>query len=187
MATTGPNGSSPFRERPARRNGRKWPPTEHSAGRPHRWCLPARARRAGLYLTGVLAGLLSAGCLAHTQCAAVDVDAREWSRPAFITFTNADTVTLRDLRLFFRCNERFSADTLPLRVMLLSPDSLRCEERIVLHPVRNELPAARTRICELPYRSRVQLTDTGSYRLIIGPETPQRGIEAVGINIVKSE
>lgn len=71
--------------------------------------------------------------------------------------------------------------------MLLSPDSLRFEERFVLRTERSELPAARSRVCEAPFRSRVVLPDTGRYRLVIAPATPQRGIEAVGINIVRTE
>ena len=47
--------------------------------------------------------------------------------------------------------------------------------------------AALNRVCEWPYRTRVRLTDTGDYRVVIRPVTPQQGIEAVGINIVKTQ
>lgn len=144
-------------------------------------------RRGWLLLAATAACAAAGGCMAHTQCVAVDVDTRDWSRPAFLSFINSDTTTLRDLHLFIRCNERFEADSLPLHVMFLSPDSLRFEERFVLRAERGELPAARSRVCEAPYRSRVVLPDTGRYRLIIAPATPQRGIEAVGINIVRTE
>lgn len=168
---------------------------EHAEAAGSEWSVAACAGKA--LRTGVRRGWLllavtavcaaAGGCMAHTQCVAVDVDSRDWSRPALLSFTNSDTTTLRDLHLFIRCNERFEADSLPLRVMLLSPDSLRFEERFVLRTERGELPAARSRVCEAPYRSRVVLPDTGRYRLIIAPETPQNGIEAVGINIVKTE
>lgn len=144
-------------------------------------------RRGWMLLAATTVCAAAGGCMAHTQSVAVDVDARDWSRTALLSFTNSDTTTLRDLHLFVRCNERFEADSLPLRVMLLSPDSLRFEERFVLRTERSELPAARSRVCEAPFRSRVVLPDTGRYRLVIAPATPQRGIEAVGINIVKTE
>lgn len=148
---------------------------------------PARHKRLHRCAGMVLAALFATGCGPHTQSEAVDVDAGMWNAPAVIELANTDTVTLRDLHLFVRCNERFEADSLPLRVMLLSPDSLRFEERFVLRTERSELPAARSRVCEAPFRSRVVLPDTGRYRLVIAPATPQRGIEAVGINIVKTE
>lgn len=148
---------------------------------------PARHKRLHRCAGMVLAALFATGCGPHTQSEAVDVDAGMWNAPAVIELANTDTVTLRDLRLFIRCNERFTADSLPLQVMVLSPDSLRYEEHVTLRPVPGRHPAALNRVCEWPYRTRVRLTDTGDYRVVIRPVTPQQGIEAMGINIVKTQ
>ena len=83
----------------------------------------------------------------------------------------------------------FLSTVLPLCVAAADArnDSLRYEEHVTLRPVPGRHPAALNRVCEWPYRTRVRLTDTGDYRVVIRPVTPQQGIEAVGINIVKTQ
>ena len=142
----------------------------------------------GLLLVGA-AGIAGgfAGCTSPYQTAATDVNPAGWEQTAELRLENADTVTLRDLRLFIRCNESFTADSLPLQVMVLSPDSLRYEEHVTLRPVPGRHPAALNRVCEWPYRTRGRLTDTGDYRLVLRPGPPPQGLTAVGINIVKTQ
>ena len=40
---------------------------------------------------------------------------------------------------------------------------------------------------DLPYRRRIRFARTGDYCITVTPGRPVKGIEAVGINIVKSE
>lgn len=136
-------------------------------------------------VTAVL--LLAGGCVSPRQSAAADVDPVRWSGAAEIRLANADTVTLRDAALFLRCNDRFAEDTLTVRIATVTPDSLRFEEPFLLVIPRPEGPAAMMREAVIPYRQRILFTQSGDYRFIVTPVRPVRGIEAVGINMTKSE
>ena len=48
-------------------------------------------------------------------------------------------------------------------------------------------PAALSREADLPYRRRIRFARTGDYCITVTPGRPVKGIEALGINIVKSE
>ena len=111
-----------------------------------------------------------------------DVNASGWDAPAAIVFTNTDTTTLRDMDLFLRYDDRMDEDTLTVRIAVVTPDSLRHEEAFRLAP-----PAALSREADLPYRRRIRFARTGDYCITVTPGRPVKGIEAVGINIVKSE
>lgn len=134
----------------------------------------------GLLLTG------AAGCSSPVQTAAADVSPRHWKRPAEIRLENADTVMLRDAALFLRCNDRFTEDTLTLRIATLSPDSLRFEEPFLLAVTRTNSPAALMHEYLVPYRRNLLLGREGEYRFVITPVRAVRGVEAVGIRFTKS-
>lgn len=131
--------------------------------------------------------IFASGCLSQHQSVATDVDVRSWNAPAVIQYANTDTLILQDLNLFIRCDARFTADSLPLYVTLLTPDSLLYEERVVLRIPSREHPAAITPVLECPYRRRICLLRQGNYTFVIRPEHPQQGIEAIGIHLLKSE
>lgn len=133
------------------------------------------------------AALLAGGCISPHQSAATDVDPFRWERGAEIRLPNADTITLRDAEVFLRCNDRFAEDTLTLRIATIAPDSLRFEEPFRLVIPRGESPAPLMREVAVPYRIRIRFTQSGDYRCILTPTRPVRGVEAVGINIKKSE
>ena len=111
-----------------------------------------------------------------------DVNALGWEAPATIVVTNTDTTTLRDMDLFLRYDDRMDEDTLTVRIAVVTPDSLRHEEAFRLVLPAAHTPAALSREADLPYRRR-----TGDYCITVTPGRPVKGIEAVGINIVKSE
>ena len=69
------------------------------------------------------------------QSAATDVNPA-WELGREILLPNPDTVTLRDAKVFLRCNDRFAEDTLTLRIATVTPDSLRFGEpfRLVIPP-----------------------------------------------------
>ena len=136
------------------------------------WC--------SVFLTG------GAGCSSPYQNAVTDIPARKWSEAIEIRMENADTLTLRDAALFLRCNDRFTEDTLTVRIATLSPDSLRFEESFLLAITRKNTPAALMHEYLIPYRRRIRLSRTGEYRLVVTPERSVRGVEAVGIRLSKS-
>ncbi|WP_418409864.1 hypothetical protein [Alistipes sp.] len=133
------------------------------------------------------AALLAGGCLSPHQSAVADVDAAAWNRAAVLTLTNSDTTTLRDLELFLRCNDLFTEDSLTVRITVLTPDSLRHEEPFLLVIPPAHTPAALSREADVAYRRRVRFARTGDYRIKITPGRLVKGVEAVGINIVKSQ
>lgn len=137
-------------------------------------------------MVGVIA-LLGVSCLRPTQAVMEDTSPLGWADTVVLAVENGDTTTLRDLSLVVRSNREFRCDSLPLEITLLTPDFRYYSEQITF-PIRHERSAAALRrVNEIPYRRRVILNRIGTYRLILFPSIPVEGIEAVGINIVKSE
>lgn len=143
-------------------------------------------RSAAHIAAAAVAALLAGSCVSPHQSAATDVDPVRWDSRAEIRLPNADTVTLRDAVIFLRCNDRFTEDTLTVRIATITPDSLRFGEWFLLVIPRSEGPAALMREASIPYRRRICLTQSGDYRCIITPIRPVRGIEAIGIDLEKS-
>lgn len=141
--------------------------------------------RTVIRLLLIAAGLSLCGCISPHQATATDVNPSRWERTAEIGFDNTDTLSLRDMYLFVRSNGRFVGDTIPIQIAFITPDSLRFEEQFVLRVPPTQTPAALIGEHEFLYRQRVQLARKGLYRIQITPSHPVRGIEAIGINIVK--
>ncbi|MDE5622022.1 MAG: hypothetical protein K2K30_04585 [Alistipes sp.] len=131
--------------------------------------------------------LLAGSCYTSHRSTAVDTDARSWERAAVLTLRNADTLSLHDLRLFLRCDERFAEDTFSVRIAVTTPSVLRYEEPFLIAVPRDTGPAALMREHVVPYRRRIRFAEAGDYRISITPLRPLRGVEAVGIDLVKSE
>lgn len=126
-------------------------------------------------------------CLHPTQAVMADVDLYGWHEGAVVEVENGDTATLRDLSLVLRSNRSFRADSIRLELFIETPDSMQFTETVgfpVHHPRR---AAALRTVDEIPYRRRVVLNRPGTYRITLTPVVPIEGIEAVGINIVKSK
>ena len=79
-----------------------------------------------------------------------------------------------------RSNTAFDGDTLTLRIGVLTPDSLRCEESLLLSVPRGG-SAAVARETQTVYRRNVVLADSGRYVFTVVPQRTVRGIEAVGL------
>lgn len=134
----------------------------------------------------LLIGGLMSGCTRPTQAVMADVDPFSWSEAAIVKVENADTLTLRDLSIVIRANRHFRADTLHLEIALRGPDSTRFSELVALPMHHSHRPAALRLIDEIPYRRDVIFSRFGTYHLSLKPLNPIRGIEAAGINVVKS-
>lgn len=144
-------------------------------------------KRLLFYAACVWLGVMSAGCTAPHYSLAVDLKDGVWRDPVVLPVQNGDTLTGRTLRLFFRCEADFRADSLGVTVAVTTPDSLRFEEPFVLWFRQEDSPASLQREIVVRYRSHVVFNRTGLYRLELTPCREVRGIEAVGINIIKSE
>lgn len=104
-----------------------------------------------------------------------------------LTLPNADTLSLHNLRLVLRCNERFAEDTFSVRIAVRTPAALRYEEPFLIAVPRGGGLAALMRENAVLYRRHVRLAEAGDYRVTITPMRPLRGVEAVGIDLVKNE
>lgn len=146
-----------------------------------------RLRRLRQAAAGWLLCAAAAGCgrasLTGVAVAAADTDEGTWRRPAALTLFNDDTLGLRAVDIFVRCNDRLADDTLSVRIVTRSPGRLRTEERLVLHFARTGRPNPLAGECITPYRRRVRWTDRGNYTLILTPVRPCAGIESVGLRI----
>lgn len=131
--------------------------------------------------------VLSGGCLSPHQAVVTNLPVGLWSESAAITLTNEDTVSLRDLYVILRYNDSFGSDTLRLMVRTTSPDSLCYEEYFTLRVPARQHAAALQSEALIPYRQRVVMAKGGDYRMTFTPTHPVQGVEAIGINIEKSE
>jgi len=142
--------------------------------------------RAYRGLCAWILALGTAGCLRPTQAVLCDVDPYGWTEGAAAEVENGDTATLRDLSLVVRSNRLFRSDSLRLEICVETPDSMRYTETVSF-PMHHPRRAAALRIIdEVPYRRRVVLDRIGTYRFTLTPDRPIEGVEAAGINIVKS-
>lgn len=129
---------------------------------------------------------LAVGCTTPYRSVVADVDAGNWCEPAELILPNVDTLDCYDWQLFVRNDERIAADTFTVRIAVVTPDSLRFEEPFFVRLPAQSVPAAVLRETLIDYRRKVRLFRSGDYRLTVEPVRPLRGIEAVGIQTVKS-
>ncbi len=129
---------------------------------------------------------LVVGCSSPYRSIVADVDATAWVDPVELILPNAATLDCYDWQLFVRGDDRIAADTFTLRIAVVTPDSLRFEESFLVRLPARPVPAAVLSEADIDYRRRVRLSRSGDYRLTIRPLYPLRGIEAVGIQTVKS-
>lgn len=140
-------------------------------------------KRLACLLLVVATGVAAGSCTESGRSYAVDVDPRCWETKAALTLPNHDTLTLCDVGIFLRCNDRFTEDTLTLRIETITPDSLRVEEYLCIPFPQIRTPAAVARETKAAYRRRVLFGQSGDYRLILTPTRSVRGVEAVGATI----
>ena len=139
-------------------------------------------------LIGILGVLLGVcGCESPTHSVAIDLPLATWDTACTIPIQNEDTTTLRDVRIFMRTNHNFNQDSLTVSIATYRPDSLRCEEDRILTFDHKRMATALQREIVVGYRRGVVYDQRGVYRLEIKPHRAVQGIEAIGINIVKSE
>ena len=116
-----------------------------------------------------------------------DTDPYSWQDTLYLKIQNGDTTTLRDVNFVIRKNREFRDDSLYVEFTLIAPDSSHYTEQISFPMVHIRRAAALHDIDEMPYRRGVVLMRSGEYQMVVIPLKSVRGIEAAGINIVKSE
>ena len=123
------------------------------------------------------------GCIAPQNAIMVGVDFKSWRKAESIIYKNVDTTSLRNLNIALRYNEDFRQTSLPLKVTITTPDARYFEEEVTLQLERPSMAIAVTASESIPYRTGVQLNQSGFYTISFEPLSEVRGVEAIGIEL----
>ena len=139
--------------------------------------------RAWLRIVAVALAMAMFSCLAPQNTQMVGVDMQSWDSTASIIVDNSDTLSLRNINIALRYNSNFKQTTLPLKIVVTTPDGRYFEEEIALslHHIHSAFTVATTE--SLPYRADVVLNQKGYYTFSFAPQTAVQGVEAVGIEV----
>lgn len=137
--------------------------------------------KAVLRIVMVALAMAMCSCLAPQNTQMVGVDMQSWSSAKSIIFDNSDTLSLRNINIALRYNNSFKQTTLPLKIVVMTPDARYFEEEIVLSLHRSHTTLAVATTESLPYRADVLLSQKGYYTFSFEPLSEVQGVEAVGI------
>ena len=114
-----------------------------------------------------------------------DVDEAVWSNAEEFTYDNQDSLSKRDISIVVRYGSDYVADSVSLRILAISPDSLVTEEPFTLRipRIKEVRPEEQTFL----YRKDVVLGRCGEYTFRITPDTLVEGISSVGLMIGETE
>ncbi|MBR5133546.1 MAG: hypothetical protein IKV29_05520 [Alistipes sp.] len=109
----------------------------------------------------------------HDRVGSLWLDAEEF------TYENSDTLYRRNISINVRYDGDYVADSVPLKILTISPDSMVLEEDFTLHipHLADMRPEEHTFV----YRSNVLLKRSGEYRFRLTPLEPIDGIASVGL------
>ena len=108
-----------------------------------------------------------------------------WSTAEEYHYDNADSLSKRDISIVVRYGADYVADSVNLRILAISPDSMVTEERFTLRipRIKEVRPEEQTFL----YRKDVVLGRCGEYTFRITPDTLIEGISSVGLMIGETE
>ena len=108
-----------------------------------------------------------------------DTEAKTWSKSEKFKYENSDTLHRRKILITVRYDGDYVADSVPLKILTISPDSMVLEEDFTLHipHLADMRPEEHTFV----YRSNVLLKRSGEYRFRLTPLEPIDGIASVGL------
>ncbi len=114
-----------------------------------------------------------------------DVAQSAWYSTEKFYYENEDTLSRRDIAVVVRYGAGYVADSVALRIMCVSPDSLVVEEPFTLHiPHLGDMrPEEHTFL----YRRNVVLGSRGRYTFHLCPEHQVEGISSVGLIITEPQ
>lgn len=114
-----------------------------------------------------------------------DMDEAVWSNAEEFTYDNQDSLSKRDISIVVRYGSDYVADSVNLRILAISPDSLVTEEPFTLRipRIKEVRPEEQTFL----YRKDVVLGRCGEYTFRITPDTLVEGISSVGLMIGETE
>ena len=132
-------------------------------------------------ILGGVALLVMGACVAPEQAFVSDVEHFDPDHTAIVELRQHQPNGYGELKIFLRTDSRFAEDSLTVRVVTFSPDSLRTEEyhRLII-PQTRRINALK-QVVEIPYRRGVTLRKVGTYYFSLTPTRSVEGVEAVGI------
>lgn len=112
-----------------------------------------------------------------------DTENDRWSTVEEFYYDNVDTLTRRDISIVVRYGHGYTADSVAMSILSISPDSLVFEEPFTLRIPRlgDMRPAEHTFL----YRRNVLLAKEGRYIFRLKPDAVVEGISSVGLVITE--
>lgn len=110
-----------------------------------------------------------------------DTENDRWSTVEEFYYDNVDTLTRRDISIVVRYGHGYTADSVAMSILSISPDSMVFEEPFTLRIPRlgDMRPAEHTFL----YRRNVLLYKEGRYTFRLKPDAVVEGISSVGLVI----
>ena len=139
-------------------------------------------RRLRSKLVAVTMLFVAVACVSEGRSVEVhDQPKSLWVNCEEFYYENEDTLTMRDMSIVVRYGAGYVADSVALRILSVSPDSMVFEEPFTLHipHLADMRPEEQTFV----YRRNVTLRNKGDYRFRLTPVEPVEGIAAVGVVI----
>ncbi len=139
-----------------------------------------------IYLILVVCTALAVSCHEQQHSVAMhDIETDAWSTSEEFTYNNTDSLSKRDISIVVRYGKGYTADSVGLRILAISPDSLVTAELFTLRipRIKEVRPEEQTFL----YRKDVVLGRCGEYKFRIMPDTLVEGISSVGIVIGEPE
>lgn len=132
------------------------------------------------YFVAMLTVALCCACSGGSRSVQMhDTERVVWDSAEEFTYDNSDTLYRRDISITVRYNGRMTAESVPMKILTVSPDSMVLEEDFTLRipQLADMRPDEHTFI----YRKGVLLKHRGEYMFRLTPLEPIEGIASVGI------
>lgn len=132
------------------------------------------------YLVAALVVVLCVACSGGSRSVEMhDQPSVVWDSAEEFTYDNSDTLYRRNISITVRYSGEMTAQSVPLKILTVSPDSMVLEEDFTLRipQLADMRPEEHTFI----YRRGVMLKRCGEYMFRITPMEPVEGIASVGI------
>ena len=141
----------------------------------------------GIIFTAIaLCAVVAAACTQQGRSVEMrDTEREVWSTVEEFYYDNEDTLARRDIAVVVRYGAGYVADSVALRILCVSPDSMVVEEPFTLHiPHLGDMhPEEHTFL----YRRDVVLGSRGRYTFRLSPEHQVAGISSVGLIITEPQ
>lgn len=114
-----------------------------------------------------------------------DIKTDTWSASEEFMYDNTDSLSKRDISIVVRYGRGYTADSVGLRILAISPDSMVTQEHFTLRipRIKEVRPEEQTFL----YRRNVVFSRKGEYQFRIIPDTAVEGISSIGIIVSEEE